>query len=75
MEIHEAIPVQEERDILHLPWSLALDPEQIGPYVNVILFHVPKWFFHLIRIKALPRENKYSKGDMVMKEWMLANKW
>lgn len=68
MEIHEVIPIQEERDILHLPWSLAWDPEQIGPYVNVILFHVPKWFFNLISIKTLPRENKYSRGDTVMKE-------
>lgn len=68
MEIYKVIPIQEERDILHLPWSLALDPEQIGPYVNVILFHVPGWFFNLIRIQALPREKKYIRGDMIMKE-------
>lgn len=68
MEIREVIPIQEERHILHLPWSLALDPEQIWPNVNIILFHVPKWFFNLIRIKTLPRENKSNRGDMVMKE-------
>lgn len=68
MEIYEVIPTQEEKDILHLPWLLALNPEQIGPYVNMILFHVLQWFFNLIRIKTLPRENKYNMGDMVMKE-------
>lgn len=51
-----------------MPWSLVLDPEQIGPYVNMILFHVPKWFFNLIRIKTLPRENKHNGDDTVMKE-------
>lgn len=31
---------------------------------------MPEWFFNLIRIQTLPRENKYNRGKTVMKEYL-----